>query len=156
MAVALTLYGKTPINLMGGETAGETNKIDFLSDTTKAALFLAAYTPAQDTDETYAGISANEVANGNGYTTGGNTCANPAITYTAASNTAKFDADDPATWTASGAGFSFRYVVVYDSTTGVLIGYCDYGSTVTLSGANADTFTFSFDATNGIFTTSVP
>lgn len=152
MAVTMVLYGKTPINLMGGETAGETAKIDFLSDTHKAALFTATYSPAQDTDELYSGLT-NEVANGNGYTTGGNTCANPTIAYTAGTNTAKFDADDPATWTASGAGFAFRYVVVYDSTTSVLIGYCDYGSTLTLNAG--DTFTFSFD-TAGIFTTTVP
>jgi hypothetical protein len=57
--------------------------------------------------------------------------ANPTVGYTAGTNTAKFDADDPAVWTASNAGFSFRYVVTYDSTTSVLIGYNDYGSTVT-------------------------
>ena len=150
----MVLYGKTPINLMGGETAGETNKIDFLSDSLKAALFTASYTPAQDTDELYSSLT-NEVANGNGYVTGGNAMANPTVSYTAGTNTAKFDADDPATWTASGSGFSFRYVVLYDATTSVLIGYVDYGSTVTLSGANADTFTFSLDSA-GMFTTTVP
>src|SRR6185295_9755704 len=103
----MVLYGKTPINLMGGETAGETKAIDFLSDTHKAALFTASYSPAQDTDELYSGLS-NEVGSGNGYTTGGNTCANPTIAYTAGTNTSKFDADDPATWTASSSGFAFR------------------------------------------------
>lgn len=148
----MVLYGKTPINLMGGETAGETKAIDFLSDTTKAALFTASHTPAQDTDELYSGLT-NEVGSGNGYTTGGNTCATPTITYTAGTNTSKFDADDPATWTASSAGFALRYVVVYDSTTSILIGYVDYGSTLTLNAG--DTFTFSFDSA-GIFTTTVP
>jgi hypothetical protein len=146
------LYGKTPINLMGGETAGETKAVDFLSNTMKAALFTATYTPAQDTDELYSALT-NEVGSGNGYTTGGNTCANPTIAYTAGTNTAKFDADDPATWTASGAGFSLRYVVIYDSTSSILYGYLDYGSTLTLNAG--DTFTVTFDAA-GIFTTTVP
>jgi hypothetical protein len=149
----MVLYGKLPINLMGGETAGETGKIDWLSDVIKVALFAATYTPAQDTDELYSGISANEVANGNGYTTGGNTAASATVAYTAGTNLATFDAADPATWTASGAGFAFRYAVTYDSTTGLLIGYNDYGSTLTLN--VGDTFTLTFDAA-GIFTTTVP
>src|SRR4030095_46641 len=125
MAVTIVLYGKTPINLMGGETGAETKKIDWISDTIKAALFTSSYTPAQDTDELYSSLT-NEVANGNGYTTGGTRCATPTAVYTAGSNLGTFDADNPATWTASSAGFSFRYVVIYDSTTDVLVGYLDY------------------------------
>lgn len=51
--------------------------------------------------------------------------------------------------TASGAVATFRYVVLYNSTAsgGPLIGWFDYGSGVTM--ANLDTFTTSFDATNG-------
>lgn len=152
MASTMVLYGKTPINMLGGETAGETGKIDFLSDVVKAALFTNTYVPNQDTDELYSGLT-NEVANGNGYTTGGNTMAVPTITYTAGTNTSKFDANDPSVWTASGAGFAFRYVVSYDSTTDILIGYNDYGSTLTL--AAGDTFSFILDAA-GLFTASVP
>lgn len=153
MASTMVLYGKFPINLMGGETEVESLKVDWDTDAVKVALFTASYTPAQDTDELYSGISANEVANGNGYTTGGNAVTTSSPTYTAGTNTSTFDATDPATWTASGAGFAFRYIVTYDSTSGVLIGYNDYGSTLTLNAG--DTFTFSFDAT-GVFTASVP
>lgn len=152
--MAFKLYTKMPANLLGGETAGETRAIDWLSCTPKVALFTATFSPAQDTQELYSALT-NEVANGNGYTTGGNSCANPTITEDAANNKQTFDADNPATWTASGAGFSFRYIVVYDSTSGLLIGYDDYGSTVTMSGANGDTFAYAFDAA-GIFTTTVP
>lgn len=153
MASTMVLYGKTPINMMGGETAVETLKVDWASDTFKVALFTATYTPAQDTDELYSGISANEVANGNGYTTGGNAITPSLPTYTAGTNLSTFDATDPATWTASGAGFAFRYIVTYDVTSGVLIGYNDYGSTLTLNAG--DTFTFTFDAA-GVFTATVP
>ena len=153
MASTMVLYGKLPINLMGGEVEAESYKVDWDTDAIKVALFTASYTPAQDTDELYSGISANEVASGNGYTTGGNAVTTSAPTYTAGTNLSTFDATDPATWTASGAGFAFRYIVTYDSTSGVLIGYNDYGTTLTLNAG--DTFTFSFDAT-GVFTASVP
>jgi hypothetical protein len=153
--MAFTLFTKLPANMAGGETAGETKAIDWLSCTPKVMLLTSSYTPDQDADELYSDISADEVGSGNGYTTAGNACANPSMTVTGASNKVTFDADDPATWTASGAGFSFRYIVVYDSTSGILIGYDDYGSTVNADGTNGDTFTYTFDAA-GIFTTTVP
>ncbi len=52
------------------------------------------------------------------------------------------------TLTASGAVAAFQFVVIYDSTTGYLIGWYDYGSAITM--ANGDTFTISFDGTNGL------
>ena len=152
MAVTMTLYGKLPANMAGGETGGESSKIDWISDAIKVALFTASYTPAQDTDELYSALT-NEVASGNGYTTGGNACANPTVVYTAGSNLVTFDADNPATWTCATAAWSFRYCVLYDSTSSVLVGYCDYGTTLTLN--PGDTFTFSFSA-SGAFTTTVP
>jgi hypothetical protein len=148
----LNIYGKLAINLMGGETAVETLKVDWASDTFKVALFTNSYTPAQDTDELYSAISANEVANGNGYTTGGNSITPSLPTYTAAGNISTFDASDPAVWTGSGAGFTFRYAVVYDTVSSVLIGWLDYGAPQ-LVGAS-ETLTITFD-TLGVFTASV-
>jgi len=56
------------------------------------------------------------------------------------------------TLTASGAVGPFQYVVIYDDTvTGdPLVAWFDYGSAITM--ANADTFTLTFDGTNGLFT----
>jgi hypothetical protein len=53
---------------------------------------------------------------------------------------------------ASGAVADFRYVVLYNNTAtnDELIGYWDYGSTVSL--ASTETFTIDFDQTNGVLT----
>ena len=53
-------------------------------------------------------------------------------------------------FTATGAVGPLRYAVFYNSTATNqdLIGWGDYGSSVTL--ASGDTFTVDFDATNGI------
>jgi hypothetical protein len=54
--------------------------------------------------------------------------------------------------TATGAVGPFRYIYIYDdgSTGDKLIGYYDYGSSVTL--ASGDTFTVDFDASAGVLT----
>lgn len=88
-----------------------------------------------------------EVANGNGYTTGGNACTTTSSTQSG--GTFKLVLASPATWTASGAGFSFRYAVLVDSTTSTNVGYWDYGSSQTV--AAGETVTVTLDATNGVF-----
>ena len=56
------------------------------------------------------------------------------------------------TWTASGGGFTFRYVILYNLSLTQCIGYWDYGTAVVMNGTNADTFTPTLDAVNGVFT----
>lgn len=88
-----------------------------------------------------------EVANGNGYTTGGNstTISSHAVT----TGTYKLVLTSPAVWTASGAGFSFQYAVLVDSTTSTNVAYWDYGSSQAV--AAGETVTVTLDATNGVF-----
>lgn len=88
-----------------------------------------------------------EVANGNGYTTGGN-----ATTTTSAAQTGgtfKLVLASPSVWTASGAGFTFQYAVLVDSTTGTNVGYWDYGTSQAV--ASGETVTVTLDGTNGVF-----
>jgi hypothetical protein len=104
------------------------------------------------TNTLYGDISANELANGNGYVTGG-----AAVTLTSNGQTAgveKYIASvaNP-TWTATGSMGPFRYTVIYDTTPTTplkpLVGWWDYGSSITLT--VGQTFTVTFDPTNGIF-----
>ena len=91
-----------------------------------------------------------EVANGNGYTAGGN-----AATVSTSAQTAgvfKLVLNNPSVWTATGAGFTFQYAVLTDSTTGTNVGYWDYGSSQAV--AVGETVTVTLDATNGVFTAS--
>lgn len=79
----------------------------------KCALVASTYTP--NTTETghtvYSDFSANEIANGNGYTTGGAALTNDAVT--AITGGFKY-ASDAVSWTASGAGIpAWRYAVFY-------------------------------------------
>jgi len=54
--------------------------------------------------------------------------------------------------TATGSVGPFRYIYIYDdtATNDELIGYLDYGSSITLS--SGQSFTIDFDASNGILT----
>lgn len=91
-----------------------------------------------------------QIANGNGYVTGG---AATTPTLSNASGVEKLVCTD-VVFTATGAVGPFRYAVLYnDSPTSPvdpLIGWWDYGSAITL--ANTETFTVDFDGTNGVLT----
>lgn len=112
------------------------------ADTLKIALTNTA--PSQS-NTVLANIT--QISSGNGYTTGGAT-----VTITSSSQTSgtyKLVGSD-VTFTASGSMGPFRYAVLYNdtATNDELIGYWDYGSSITL--ATGETFTVDLDPTNGI------
>lgn len=83
------------------------------ANTFKMALVGAGWTPDNsDTgNEVWGDVSANEIAAGGGYTAGGVTLANAALTQTG--GTVKF-ASGSAAWTATGSGFpAWRRFVIY-------------------------------------------
>lgn len=104
------------------------------------------------TNAVYADVSGAELTTTGGYTVGG---ASSAMSDSTASGVEKVLATN-VTWTGSGGGMGpFRYVIVYCSsfTSGPnkpLVAWFDYGSSISL--ASGDTFTVSFDGTNGLFT----
>lgn len=92
-----------------------------------------------------------EISAGNGYTAGG---AATTITASTASGTAKVTGTNVVFTASGGAVGALRYAVIYNDTQTTpakpLVGYWDYGSSITLG--DGETLTVSFDATNGIFT----
>jgi hypothetical protein len=115
------------------------------TDTWKIALTNTA--PNVATNTVLADIT--DLSTSGGYTAGGNTCA---ITSSSQSGGVyKLVLADPTTWTATGAGFTFRYCVLYSATaSNALVGYWDYGSNVTMNAT--DTFTVDLDGAAGTFT----
>jgi hypothetical protein len=88
-----------------------TNLLNATAANFRLALVSSAWTPANATDELWAAASANEIANGNGYTTGG--LVPPSIVLSQSGGVVKFTSN-PVVWTASGTGIpAWRRAVLY-------------------------------------------
>lgn len=126
--------------------------VDWDTDTIQVSLHTSTYTPNQDTDDFFNDCT-NELANGNGYTTGGIALASLTRTYDTATNEVRLDAAD-VTWNFT-ASKTFRYLIVYKKRGGAssadeVIGYGDFGSDQTVS----TDFTVTWGATGILKTTA--
>lgn len=103
------------------------------------------------TNSVYSDVSATELANGNGYTTGGATATTISSSQSAGIEKLIISLPTP-TWTATGPMGPFRYAILYDFTASSplkpLLGWFDYGSVLTLTVTQP--FTAIPDAVNGI------
>lgn len=113
-------------------------------------LILSNTAPNVATNTTAA--SATELSTSGGYTNGGVNASIVSSTQTGGVFKLILLAPSSPTWTASGGGFTFQYVILYNLTRTQCIGYWDYGSPVVMSGVNGDTFTPTLDPTGGTFT----
>lgn len=132
MAVAASLYGNALLHFAKGEIA-------FLADDIKVVLLQAGYVLDQDAHESYADIVASEVATGAGYTARGTLLQSRAVTYDAPTNRTRLWADN-AFWVApTGQTLTASHAVIYKdsgtNSTSWLIGYVDFGTTVSAIGA---------------------
>jgi hypothetical protein len=118
----------------------------------QTAVFKCALTntaPTAATDTVWNTTVAPAPAAANGYTAGGNTLTTSSASTT--SGTFKLVLADTV-FTASGGQIGpFRYAIIYNSSaSNKVVGYYDYGSSLTLN--SGDIFTVDFDGTNGVFT----
>lgn len=121
------VYGIFVRDLMKGD-----NAVDFDTATLKIALCDSSYTPDVDAHDFYNDLT-NELANGDGYTTGGATLGSGAVTYDSANNRAEYDCADVSwSFTATKAP---KWAVLYkdtgDGSTSPLIAYWDCGTVST-------------------------
>ena len=121
-------------------------KHNLSSDVLKVALTNTAPTASSTAWDS---VTFGPPATANGYTAGGNTLSITSSGQT--SGTYKLVLGDT-TFTSSGTIGPFRYVILYNDTsvTDLMIGYYDYGSSISL--ASGETFTVDFNDSTGVLT----
>ncbi len=132
------MYANAPKYAFTGLFDWDTNDI-------KVALFTDSYVPNQQMDTLYSRLT-NEVANGDGYTTGGATLGTK--TNVVATLTTTLDAANTA-WNSFTK--TFRVAVIYDTVTSALLGYILASENITVT---AGTLTIEWPAA-GIATIAV-
>lgn len=133
-----------------GNTVGK-NLVDLDSHTFKAVLTNSAPTQAGSLILT----DITQIANANGYVTGGVTLTGVAYAETGGGTGIWQWTSNAWAWTAAGGDIGpFRYTVTYDDTASnkELVGFVDYGTNVTLTNGNTLTVT---PGANGIFRLTV-
>lgn len=90
MSVTHLWYAQAVVGQFGSTAA---RRVDWPADTIAVTLHTNSYTFDQDTHDFRDDLS-NEVANGNGYTTGGIELQNKAVTYDSGTNVVSLEADN--------------------------------------------------------------
>jgi hypothetical protein len=117
-------------------------------DNAGSATWKVALASAVNVADTSFVAGTTDRATSGGYTAGGNTASVSSATQSG--GTYKLVLSSPTAWTASGGGFTFRYAILYNSTTNIPYGYWDYGSSQAV--AAGETVTVTLDGTNGVWT----
>lgn len=110
-----------------------TKAVDFANDTFKIILMTSGFTFDIDADAEYSNVSADELANGNGYTTGGNTLAGVAVTEDDSNDRCGVTWNNTS-WTAAGGSIGpTPGAIIYDDTVAndPLVQYIDFGAEYT-------------------------
>lgn len=107
--------------------------IDLKNDTIYAALFPSTFSFDKDAHDTWADVSASEIT-GTNYPTGGTELLNKAVTHDDASDKGIWDADDVTYPNVTLV--NARYVLLYQQTTGKIIGSWDLGANQSPNGVD--------------------
>lgn len=122
------------------------------SDTIDYVLCTSSYTPAPDTDSTYANVSSFELTTGGGYTSGGTVLTG--TTWSQSGSTITFNAGNIS---YSSSTITAKYVVVIQrastslASTDKLLCYCDLNSGGGSVSSSNGTFAINWNA-SGLFT----
>ena len=111
MAITVKWYGQGLLRILQQQTNTDLEVADLF-----LALVTSSYTPDLDAHDFWSDVSANEVANGNGYVTNGFDVTGATLSYDATSDQVRLDIGDPS-WTFT-ASKTWRYGVLYERTSG--------------------------------------
>ena len=143
MAISQAMCTSFKVQLLGGAQ-------NFNTGTTKVykiALFTSSATLGAGTT-TYSGSTTGEVANGGGYTTGGNTLTVSQIPTNGGSGTTAYIDFADTTWTS--ATITARGALIYNSTDDTAVAVLDFGSEKTSTSGDFTNIFPTADATDAI------
>lgn len=103
--------------------------VDGSTDTFKIILMQSGFTFNRVTHNTYADVSASELATASGYTAGGAALTGQAVAQNDSDHQGELTFNN-ASWTASGGSLIARGAIIYDDTHGsnIVVGFIDFGS----------------------------
>lgn len=144
MAVTAAWYGKAGIHLAQGDVA-------YLTDSVKVALVDNTYVFDADAQETYANIVADEIVAGNGYATRGALLGAKTSEYDPGTNRSRLKASNSVWTPGNGESLSANGAIIYKDSgvdnTSWLLGYVNFGATITAIGAP---LTINWDIIDGV------